>query len=95
METFSFNPPMSLSEQGKWLLAITFFEATNSVFNITGENKSFSIGTPGYWRIPNYLPDGNIDKLKELLERRSQKNNELHVTEVGKRSNRKKMKNRS
>ena len=39
METFSFNPPINLSEEGKWLLAVTSFEATNSVFNITSENN--------------------------------------------------------
>ena len=32
METFSFNPPENLTEEQKCLLAVTFFEATNSVF---------------------------------------------------------------
>ena len=49
METFSFNPPKNLSEEGKWLLAVTSSEATNSVFNITNENYSFSISTSSYW----------------------------------------------
>ena len=49
IETFSFNPPINLVEEGKWLLTVTFFEATNSVFIIINENKSFSITTPGYW----------------------------------------------
>ena len=40
METFFFSPPVYLVEEGKWLLAVTSFEATNSVFNITSENKS-------------------------------------------------------
>ena len=40
-ETFSFNPPINLVEEGKWLLAVTSFEVRNSVFNITSENKSF------------------------------------------------------
>ena len=31
MQTFWFNPPINLAE-GKWVLAITSFEATNSVF---------------------------------------------------------------
>ena len=31
METFSFNPPMTLFEEGKWLLSVAFFEATNLV----------------------------------------------------------------
>ena len=34
METFSFSPPINLVEEGKWLIAVTSFEATNSVFNI-------------------------------------------------------------
>ena len=34
MGTFSFFPPKNLVEEGKWLLAENFFEATNSVFNI-------------------------------------------------------------
>ena len=32
VETFSFNPPLNLFEEGKWLLAVCTFEATNSVF---------------------------------------------------------------
>ena len=48
MQTFSFSPPINLSEQGKCLLAITSFEARNSVFNIAGENNSFSISAPGH-----------------------------------------------
>ena len=53
METFSFNPPIYLFEEGKWLLAVTSFETTNSVFNITDKNNSFSITTPGYWSSRN------------------------------------------
>ena len=48
MQTFSFSP-INLSDEGKWLLAVTSFEATNSVFNTTNENNSFSIITPGHW----------------------------------------------
>ena len=32
VETFSFNPPINLLEGRKWLLAVTSFEATSSVF---------------------------------------------------------------
>ena len=39
MQTFSFNPPINLVEEGKWLLAVSSFECTNSVFNITNENN--------------------------------------------------------
>ena len=40
MENFSFSPPINLFEEGKSLLAVTSFEATNSVFNITDKNNS-------------------------------------------------------
>ena len=30
-------------------MAVTNFEATNSVFNATDENNSFSVSTPSYW----------------------------------------------
>ena len=61
---------------------MTSFEPTNSVFNITDDSSSFSISTPGFWRTPIYLPDGIVDKLRELLELRSQNGFELHVKEV-------------
>ena len=49
MQTFSFNPPINLVEEGKWLLALSSFECINSVFNITDEINSFSIIIPGHW----------------------------------------------
>ena len=61
MRTFSFSPPKNLNEEVKWLLAVTSFEATNSIFNITHENNSFSISIPWRWRIPIYLEDGIFD----------------------------------
>ena len=85
-ETFSFNPPINLVEEGKWLLAVTSFEAINSVFNSTAENNSFSISKPSYW-----IPEGGeelITKLNELLELRSENDIELHVKEVEKRGTR-------
>ena len=48
-EIYSFNPPINLIEEGKWLLAVSSFECTNSVFNITNENNSFSIIIPGHY----------------------------------------------
>ena len=50
MQTFSFNSPINLVEEGKWLLAVSSFECKNSVFNITNENKSFSIIIPGHYQ---------------------------------------------
>ena len=82
MQTFSFNPPINLPEEGKWLLAVTSFECTNSVFNITNENNSFSIIIPGHYQ--NKSDEKTSDELKKLLELRSL---ELQVEEVRKRGN--------
>ena len=48
MENFSFSFPNKLDEEEKWLLSVTAFEKTNSVFTITDENHSFSVSTPSY-----------------------------------------------
>ena len=82
MQTFSFNPPINLVEEGKWLLAVSSLECTNSVFNITNENNSFSIIIPGHYQ--NKSDEKNIDDLNKLLELKSL---ELHVDEVRKRGN--------
>ena len=50
MQTFSFNPQINLIEEDKWLLAVSSFECTNSVFNITNESNSFSIIIPGHYK---------------------------------------------
>ena len=82
MQTFSLNPPINLFEEDKWLLAVSSFECTNSVFNITDENNSFSIIIPGHWGTE--FAEKIIDEVNRLLELRSL---ELHVNEVRKRSN--------
>ena len=79
MQTFSFSPPINLIEEGKWFQEVTSFERTNSVFNITYENKPFSITTPGHW--DSKSAKKTIDELDKLLELRSF---ELHVNEVRK-----------
>ena len=82
MQTYSFNPPKNLLEEGKWLLAISSFECTNSVFNITNENNSFSIIMPGHYKTEFAEKVNNdLNKLEEL------KSLELHVEEVRKRGN--------
>ena len=58
------------------------FECTNSVFNITNENNSFSIIIPGLYQ--NKSDEKTIDDLNKLLELKSL---ELHVEEVRKRGN--------
>ena len=70
MQTFSFHPPINLVGEGKWLLAVSSFERTNSVLNKTNENKSFSISISGHWN----SDDGEelINKLNKLLELRSE-----------------------
>ena len=81
-QTFSFNPPLNLVEEGKWLIAVSLFDCTNSVFNITNENNSFSIIIPGHYETE--VAEKNINDLNKLLELRSL---ELHVEEVRKRGN--------
>ena len=81
-KTFSFNPPINLLEKDKWLLAVSSFECTKSVFKITDENNSFSIIIPGHWE--SELAEKIIGEVNRLLELRSFA---LHVNEVGKRGN--------
>ena len=81
-QTFSFNPPINLIEEGKWLIAVSSFECTNSVFNITDDNNSFSIIIPGHYETE--FAEKIIDDLNKLLELKSL---ELHLEEVKKRGN--------
>ena len=80
MQTFSFNPPIYLVEEGKVLLGVSSFECTNCVFNITNKNNSFSINIPGQYQTE--FVERTIDDLNKLLELKSF---ELHVEEVRKR----------
>ena len=82
LQTFSFNPPINLLEEGKWILEVISFECTNSVFNITNENNSFSTFMPGHWQTKS--DENTIDELKKFIELRTL---ELHVKEVRKRGN--------
>ena len=82
MQTFSFNPPIKLVEEGKGLLAVSSFECTNFVFNITNENNSFSIITQSHYETE--VAEKIINDLNKLLELKSL---ELHVEEVKKRGN--------
>ena len=62
---------------------MTSFEKTNSVFNITNENISFSFSRPVRWN----SEDGEklITNLNNLLELTSENDIDLHVKEVEKR----------
>ena len=86
MQTFSFNPPVNLVEEGKWLLGVSFFECTKSVFNKNNENNSISIIIPG--RYQTEFAEKMINDLNKLLELKSF---ELHVEEVRKRGNKMKI----
>ena len=82
MQTFSFNPPITLIGEGKCLVGVTSFECKVSVFNITYENNSFSITIPGHWdskSAQKFIYEGN-----KILEHRFL---ELHVKEVRKKGN--------
>ena len=79
MQTFSFNPAINIVEEGKWLMAVSSLECTNSVFNITNEKNSFSIIIPGHYQ--NKSDEKTNDNLNKLLELKSL---ELHVKEVKK-----------
>ena len=82
IQTFSLNPPINSVEEGKWLMAVSLFNCTNSVFNITNENHSFSIIIPGHWKIKS--DERTVNGLNKLLELKSL---ELQVEEVRKRGN--------
>ena len=83
METFSFNLPINLAEEGKWLLGVASFETTNTIFNITNENNRGSITIPGHW--DSKSAQKTIDELNKLLELRSQNGIDLPVEQVRKR----------
>ena len=82
MQSYSFSLPINLVEEGKCLLGMTPFDCTNSVFNITNKNNSFSITIPGHWQTKSV--EKTIDELNKILELMSF---ELHVKEVRKRGN--------
>ena len=69
MQTFSFNTPINLVEEGKWPMAVSSLKCTNSVFNISKENKSFSIIIPGHYQ--NKTDEKAFAYLKKVLELKS------------------------
>ena len=80
VQTFSFNPPINLVEERKLLPAVSSFECTNSVFNITDEKNSFSIIIPGHYQTE--FAEKMINDQNKLLELKSL---ELHVEKVRQR----------
>ena len=63
-------------------MAVSLFDCTNSVYNITYENNSFSIIIPGHYETE--FAEKTIDELNKFLELKSL---ELHVKEVRKTGN--------
>ena len=63
-------------------MAVSLFDCTNSVYNITNENNSFSIIIPGHYQTE--FAEKTIDDSNKILELKSL---ELHVDEVKKRGN--------
>ena len=84
-QTYLFSHRNYLLKQGKWLLAVSSFECTNSVFKTNKENNSFSITIPSHWESKS--AEKTIDDLNKLLELRSENIIELHVREVRERGN--------
>ena len=82
MQTFSFNQPINLSEEWEWILVVTSFEATNSIFIITNKNNSFSMAIAGHWETQSAEKTNN--EINKLLELRSQNGIKLHVEQVKK-----------
>ena len=83
LETFSLNPQIKLAEESAWLLlAVSCFEATNFLFNITNENNSFSISIAGFWVFEG--SEEIVDKLIKLLKLRSGNDFELHIKDFEK-----------
>ena len=81
MQTFSFNSPKKMVEEGKWPLAFSSFECTNSVFYISNQNNLFSILIPGQYQ--SAFAEKMIKNLNKLLELKSL---ELHVEDVRKKN---------
>ena len=61
-------------------MAVTSFEATNTVLKTTDENNSFSISTPGYYSFRGGAD--TIKRLQSLLKLPSRNIIELHVKEI-------------
>ena len=86
MESFSLSPAIKFSEEGKLLLAVKYFEATNSVFNITDEKNTFSTSAPSQsWSSRGSAE--TINKLQILVELRLQSDIKLHVEKIRKIGN--------
>ena len=85
MKIIFFSAATNIVEDGKWMIAVTFFEILNSVFTTTDEHKTFSISIRAYWNSKS--TEKTIDELYKILELRSQNDIVLHVEQVRKSGN--------
>ena len=83
MDTLWANPPINVSEEGNWLLAVTISETAKSVFIAIHGNNSFSITTPGPWTHKG--GEETTDKLVKIITLRSPNEIQIHLTENEKR----------
>ena len=65
VEIFFLSSPKNLFEERKLLIAVIYFEATNSVFYITNDKNSFSISIPGH--LNSKSAEKTIDATKETI----------------------------
>ena len=77
VQTFRFRHQKNLIEGCNWLLVVSSFGATNSVFKISDENNSFPYSTPSHCNSEDGENFNN--KLHRLLELRSESDIDLHV----------------
>ena len=83
-QIFPFSPAIILFEEESWLLAVTIFQATNSLYEINHGNDSVSNTTPGHWSCED--GEGTMRTLQNLSKLGYQNDVELNVEEVEKRS---------
>ena len=82
MQSFSFNPPINIVEEGKWFLGVSSFECTYSLFNVTDGNNRFFVSIPGHWS----SEDGEelINEFFKLIDLRYENEIDLRVEQVRK-----------
>ena len=73
MQSFLFSQPLNLANED-WLLVVSSFEATNSVFSINNGNNSFSITIPAHYWCSRGGTE-TINKLQNLVQLRSNNDN--------------------
>ena len=81
-EIFAFSTPLNFFEEGEWLLAVTFVEATPFLKKMV-KTIAFHFQKQNYWT--SKRSEEACNELKEILQLRSQDVIDLLVEEVEKR----------